>query len=188
MTLQRFLRKIFNDDDKHAYEVITPIVAEIIVAQSAYNSLYRTIRDISSKNYEGFSTVLHHCLEQSLNGADMQRMLNKALRKHPDLLNAITQVVQNTPRRKVDPEGTLMLFRILESKARMKYREYTLKLNSMVSLFFFYVFLVPTPIILASGFSPEASVILFSVFFIISMMVFRIFFNKIGRVRSVLLG
>lgn len=188
MILRGLLRKIFNDEDKHSYEVTTPIVAEIIVAQSAYNNLYRTIRDVSSKNYEVFSTALFHCLEQSLNGADIQRMLNKALRKHPDLLNAITHVVQNTPRQRVDPEETLMLFRILESKARMKYREYTLKLNSMVSLFFFYVFLVPTPIILASGFSPEASIILFSGFFTISMMVFRIFFNKIGRVRSVLLG
>ncbi|MEM3659895.1 MAG: hypothetical protein QXU11_05715 [Thermoproteota archaeon] len=188
MTLQRVLRKIVSDDDKHAYEVITPIVAEIIVAQSAYNNLYRTIRDVSSKNYEGFSKAFHHCLEQNLNGADIQRMLDKSLRKHSNLLNAITHVVQNTDRLRGDPEETLMLFRILESKARMKYREYTLKLNSMVSLFFFYVFLVPTPIILASGFSPEASLILFSVFFIISMVVFRIFFNKIGRVRSVLLG
>ncbi|MCX8183352.1 MAG: hypothetical protein N3F08_02900 [Crenarchaeota archaeon] len=188
MILQRFLRKIFNDGDKYAYEVITPIMAEIIIAQSAYNNLYRTIRDISSKNYEGFSTVLHYCLKQNLNGVDIQRVLNKALRKHPDLLNAIIHMVQNIPGQRVDPEATLMLFRILESKARMKYHEYTLKLNSIVSLFFFYVFLVPIPIILASGLSPEASTILFSLFFIISILVFKIFFNKIGRIRSVLLG
>lgn len=188
MIFQRFLRRIFKDDDDHAYEVITPIVAEIIIAQSAYNNLYRTIRDVSSKNYEGFSTALCHCLEHGLNGMDVQRALNKALRKHPDLLNAITHVVQNNPRQRVDPEETLMLFRILESKARMKYHEYTLKLNSIVSLFFFYVFLVPIPIILASGFSSEASTILFSMFYIISIVVFRVFFNKIGRIRSVLLG
>lgn len=188
MNLRRLLRRIFNDDDRHAYEVITPIIAEIIIAKSAYNNFYRAVRDVSSKNYEGVSTALCYCLEQGLNGMDIQRALNKALRKHPDLLNAITHVVQKTPRQRVDPEETLMLFRILESKARMKYHEYTLKLNSIVSLFFFYVFLVPTPIILASGFSSEASTILFSVFFIISIMVFTIFFNKIGRIRSVLLG
>ncbi|NHV99391.1 MAG: hypothetical protein HA496_07040 [Thaumarchaeota archaeon] len=188
MTLKTFLRRIFKDDDKHAYEVITPIVAEIIIAQSAYNNLYRTICDVSSKKYEEFYTVLNQCLKKDLNGVDIQKALNKALRKYPDLLNAITHVVQNTSKQRADPEETLVLFRILESKARMKYHEYTLKLNSIVSLFFFYVFLVPIPIILVSGFSPETSTILFSAFFIISMIVFRIFFDKIGRIRSVLLG
>jgi len=186
--LQGLLKKMFNNEDKPAYELTTPIIAEIMIAQSAYNNLYRTILDVSSKNYEEVSRVLHHCLEQNLNGADVQKSLNTVLREHPDLLNTIIHVVQNTPKRVVDPEETLMFFRILESKARMKYREYTLKLNSMVSVFFFYVFLVPTPVILASGFSPEASTFLFSAFLIVSMIVFRVFFNKIGRIRGVLLG
>ena len=188
MKLKKFSKRMVKDDGEHAYEVITPIMAEIMMAQSTYNNLYRTICDVSSKDYEEFYTVLRHCLKKDLNGTDIQKALNKALRKHPDLLNAVTHTVRNTSTQGVDPGETLVLFRILESKARMKYHEYTLKLNSIVSLFFFYVFLVPIPIILVSGFSSEISTILFSAFFTISMMVFRIFFNKIGRIRSILLG
>jgi hypothetical protein len=188
MIWRRFLRKMLDGDDEYAYRVITPVVAEIIIAQSAYNNLYRTIHDVSSKNYEEVSRVMRNCLKQSVNGIDIQRALNMTLREHPDLLNTITHVVQKTSRQKVDPEETLIFFRVLESKARMKYHEYTLKLNSVISIFFFYVFLVPTPIILVSGFSPEASSILFSVFFTASMAVFRIFFSRIGRIKSVLLG
>ncbi len=187
MKLRTFFKKVFKDDE-YAYETITPIVAEIIIALSAYNNLYKTIRDVSRKDYEDFSRVLQHCLEKNLNGVDLQRGLSTALREYPVLLHTINHVVQSGFGQKVNPEETLMFFRILESKARMKYREYTLKLNSIISIFFFYVFLVPTPIILASSFSPQASNILFSLFFIGSMVVFRIFFNKIGKIRGVLLG
>lgn len=189
MMLGAFFRKIFKEDDEaYSCETITPIVAEIIISLSVYNNLYKTLRDVSRKDYENVSRALQYCLEKSLNGIDIQRGLNKALQDYPGLIQTISHVVQSTLRQKANPEETLMFFRILESKARMKYREYTLKLNSIISVFFFYVFLVPTPIILASNFSPQASNIMFSLFFIVSMMVFRIFFNKIGRIKGVLLG
>lgn len=161
----------------------------MIIAQSTYNNLYRTIYDVSIKNYEHVSRALRFCLEQNLNGTDIWRALNIALREYPELLNTIIHVVQNSPEQKINSETMLLFFRILESKARMEYREYTLKLNSIISIFFFYVFLVPTPItILASGLSPEASSILLPIFFIVNMIVFKIFFNRIVKIKGVLLG
>ncbi|MEM2929396.1 MAG: hypothetical protein QW797_00790 [Thermoproteota archaeon] len=186
--LEMFFRKIFKEDDDYSCETITPILAEIIISLSAYNDLYKTVRDISTKDYENVSKSLQNCLKNNLDGVDIQRGLNKALQGYPDLVQAICHVVQSGFGRKANPEETLIFFRLLESKARMKYREYTLKLTSIISVFFFYVFLVPTPIILASSFSPQASNIMFSLFFITSMVVFRIFFKKIGRIKGVLLG
>lgn len=182
------LIKAFREDEEPAYEIITPIIAEMIMAESAYNNLYGTIYDISGKDYGDISRFLRHCLEQNLNGRAIQEELNLSLQRYPDLLSAVNQVIQNSLRRTTDPEKILMLFRILESKARMKYQEYTLKLNSIISVFFFYVFLVPTPIVLASSLLPQYSYILFPLFFIGSMIMFKIFFDKIGRIRSVLLG
>lgn len=182
------LVRAFGDDERHAYEIITPITAEMIVSESTYNNLYTTFYSISRKEYGEVSMLLQKCLKEDLNGKDIQRMLNLVLQKYPDLLSAINQVIQNNMDQTIGPEKMLVLFRILESKARMKYHEYTLKLNSMMSLFFFYVFLVPTPIMLASGLLPENSYLLLSAFFISSMIVFKIFFNKIGRIRSALLG
>lgn len=182
------LIKAFSEDEEHAYEIVTPIIAEMIMAESAYNNLYKTIYDVSSKDYGNISRFLRHCLKQNLDGRAIQEELNLSLQKYPDLLSAVNQVIQSSFRQTMDPEKTLMLFRILESKARMKYQEYTLKLNSIVSVFFFYVFLVPTPIVLASSLLPQYSYILFPLFFIGSMIMFKIFFDKIGKIRSVLLG
>ncbi len=181
------LVKAFRASEEAVYEVITPITAEIIMAESAYNNLYKTVYDVSNKDYN-ISRLLQYCLKQNLNGKDIRKELNLALQKYPDLLSAINQVAQSSLRQTIDPEKTLMLFRILESKARMKYQEYTLKLNSIISAFFFYVFLIPTPIVLASSLLPQYSYILFPCFFISNMIMFRIFFNKIGKIRSVLLG
>ncbi|MEM2941070.1 MAG: hypothetical protein QW304_05930 [Thermoproteota archaeon] len=181
------LVKAFREGEEAVYEVITPITAEIIMAESAYNNLYKTVYDVSNKDYGDISRLLQYCLKQNLNGKDIWEELNLALQKYPDLLSAINQVVQSNLRRAIDPEKTLMLFRILESKARMRYQEYTLKLNSIMSAFFFYVFLVPTPIVLVSSLLPQYSYVLFPFFFVSSMIMFKIFFNKIGRIRSVLL-
>jgi hypothetical protein len=182
------LVKKFRIHEEAAYEIITPIIAEMIMAECAYNNLYKTVYDVSSKNYDDISRVLQHCLEQNLNGEDIKKALNLTLQKYPDLISAINQVIQSDLKRITDPEKTLVFFRIIESKARMKYQEYTLKLNSIISAFFFYVFLVPTPIVLVSSLMPQYSCVLFSFLFITSMIMFKIFFEKIGKIRSVLLG
>ncbi|MEM2087665.1 MAG: hypothetical protein QXF52_03200 [Thermoproteota archaeon] len=180
--------KVFKLGGEVAYEIITPITAEIIMAESAYNNLYKTVYDISGKDYGDIAKIFQYCLKQNLNGKDIQKELNLALQKYPDLLSVINQMIQNNLRQTIDPEKTLMLFRIFESKARMKYQEYTLKLNSIISTFFFYVFLVPTPIVLVSSLLPQYSYVLFPLFFVCSMVLFKIFFDKIGKIRSVLLG
>lgn len=180
--------KVFKLGGEVAYEIITPITAEIIMAESAYNNLYKTVYDISGKDYGDVAKIFQYCLKQNLNGKDIQKELNLALQKYPDLLSVINQVIQNNLRQTIGPEKTLILFRIFESKARMKYQEYTLKLNSIISTFFFYVFLVPTPIVLVSSLLPQYSYVLFSLFFVCSMVLFKIFFDKIGKIRSVLLG
>jgi hypothetical protein len=181
------LIKTLGENEKGFYEVMTPILMEVMVAETVYNNSYRTLHDVSRKNYGNISSLLKYCLEWNLNGKDMQRTLKLILKDHTDLLAFIDQVLSNSIET-ANLEKLLLLFRIFESKARRKYQEYTLKLNSLISIFFFYVFLIPIPVVLISEFLPQISHILLPIFFVSNILIFRIFFNKIRRIRSVLLG
>ncbi|MBO3799466.1 MAG: hypothetical protein FGF52_00155 [Candidatus Brockarchaeota archaeon] len=173
--------------EESSYEIVTPLVMDIITAKTIYNDLYKTFYSVSKKEYGNIYSLLRKCLRENLNGKDMQKMIKNSLQNDPELLTIIDQAF-SIDVKKISSEEVLVLFRIFESKARRKYQEYTLKLNSLVSIFFFYIFLVPTPIILISEFLPQTSYILLPIFFISNTLIFRIFFNKIRRIKSELLG
>lgn len=170
-----------------AYEIVTPLAMDIITAETIYNDLYKTFYSVSKKEYGNIYSLLIKCLRDNLNGMDMRKTMKSYFQNEPELLTIFDQAFSINVR-KISLEEILVLFRIFESKARRKYQEYTLKLNSLISIFFFYIFLIPTPIILVSEFLPQTSYILLPVFFISNILIFRIFFNKIRRIRSALLG
>jgi len=185
--LKKLLATILKPADESNYEIITPLSMEIITAEAIYSNMYKTVYDVYDKKYGKISDLLKECLENNLNGMDMKKALRKFLKKHPDLLSIFDQAF-SIDIKTMESKEILVFFRILESRARRKYQEYNLKLNSLISIFFFYVFLVPTPIILFSEFLPQTSYVLLPAFFISSIIIFRIFFNRIKRIRSVLLG
>ncbi|MEM2487148.1 MAG: hypothetical protein QXR44_00950 [Thermoproteota archaeon] len=188
MGFKKFLNPIFTSEseDSEPYEIITPIVTEIITAGAIYNNLYNTFYDISKRDYNYVSSILKDCLKENLNGKDIEKVLKNSLRKNK-LLDIIDQTLTINIRT-MSSEEALTFLRILESKARRKYQEYTLKLNSLISIFFFYVFLVPTPIVLFSEFLPQASYVLLPIFFISNILIFRLFFNRISKIKGALLG
>ncbi|MGQ9479207.1 MAG: hypothetical protein ACUVQ0_04185 [Thermoproteota archaeon] len=194
MTLRKFLGlssskfKILRADKEEHYELVTPVVVEMIAGKAVHGDIYRTIYDLSNKKYVEISNIFLDCLKQNINGRDFDKTINLYLQKYPDLISAINKISRRREYLQTDSENILIFLRILESKARSKYHEYTLKLNSIISLFFFCIFLVPTPIFLTLGFVPQLSRILLSLFFTSSMIIFRVFYDKIGRIRSILLG
>ncbi|MBO3839241.1 MAG: hypothetical protein QXN75_01175 [Thermoproteota archaeon] len=186
LTFLYILTPLRKKEESH-YEIVTPLAMDIITAKTIYNDLYKTLYSVSKKEYGNIYSLLRKCLKKNLNGKDMQKMIKNSLQNEPELLTIIDQAF-SIDAKKISSEEVLVLFRIFESKARRKYQEYTLKLNSLVSIFFFYIFLVPTPIILISEFLPQTSYILLPIFFISNTLIFRIFFNKIRKIKSVLLG
>ncbi|MEM2820672.1 MAG: hypothetical protein QXM98_00170, partial [Thermoproteota archaeon] len=183
LTFLYILTPLRKKEESH-YEIVTPLAMDIITAKTIYNDLYKTLYSVSKKEYGNIYSLLRKCLKKNLNGKDMQKMIKNSLQNEPELLTIIDQAF-SIDAKKISSEEVLVLFRIFESKARRKYQEYTLKLNSLVSIFFFYIFLVPTPIILISEFLPQTSYILLPIFFISNTLIFRIFFNKIRKIKSV---
>jgi len=181
------LKELLGGKEESPYEIVTPLVMDIITAESIYNDLYKTFYSVSKKEYGNVCSLLRKYLEDNLNGRDVQKTIKNSLRNEPELLTIIDQAFSINAK-KIGSEEILVLFRIFESKARRKYQEYTLKLNSLVSIFFFYIFLIPTPIILISEFMSQTSYMLLPAFFISNILIFRIFFNKIRKIRGALLG
>lgn len=188
LNFKKFLNIIFKTkpEDSEPYEIITPIITEIITARTIYSNLYNTFYDISKKNYVCISGLLRNCLKENLNGKDIKKVLKKYLRER-ELLNIIDQAI-SIDIRTMSSEEVLTILRIFESRARRKYQEYTLKLNSLISIFFFYIFLIPTPIVLLSEFLPQVSYLLLPIFFVLNMFIFKLFFCKIKKIKEVLLG
>lgn len=188
LNFKKFLDSILKSkpEDSEPYEIITPIITEIITVRTIYNNLYNTFYDISKKDYDYISGLLRNCIKENLNGKDIEKVLKNSL-KERELLNIINQAVSINIRT-MNSEEVLTILRIFESKARRKYQEYTLKLNSLLSIFFFYVFLIPTPIVLLSEFLPHISHLLLPIFFILNMLIFKLFFCKIKKIRGLLLG